>query len=173
MKRTMLIAAALACAVAGCGQAGLPTDGTPSRAITAAAAGKLVPGADVELGRTLHALRGRPVVVNVWASWCEPCRSEFELLRRVNSRYAGRVAFVGLDAGDDRAAAAAFLSGHHTPYPHISDPKGKAALAIGAGRSMPTTVFYDADGQQRHTAEGAYATEDRLASDIDRYALGS
>jgi thiol-disulfide isomerase/thioredoxin len=173
MRRlTLLLATALLGAVAGCGQATAPTsDGGASRAIALSAAGTLVPGADLELGRTLAAARGRPVVVNVWASWCEPCRSEFPLLQRAARRFAGQVRFLGVDAGDDEADARAFLAEHPTPYAHISDPHGRAAMAMGAGRAMPTTIFYDADGERRHVAEGAYPTWARIAKDVDAYAI--
>lgn len=158
---------------AGCGQdPGLVADGAPSRALRPSASGTLVPGGVKELGRTLAAVHGTPVVVNVWASWCEPCRSEFPSLQRVATRYAGRVVFIGVNAGDDRSDAAAFLAAHPTSYAHISDPDGKAATAIGASRSMPTTVFYGADGERRHSAEGAYPTEARLVADVDAYAIG-
>src|SRR4051794_9610102 len=63
----------------------------------------------------LGALRGHPVVVNQWASWCPPCRQEFRYLQRVAARYGNRVAFLGVDAQDNRGDAQKFLSKFPTP----------------------------------------------------------
>jgi cytochrome c biogenesis protein CcmG, thiol:disulfide interchange protein DsbE len=120
----------------------------------------------------LERLRGYPVVVNKWASWCGPCREEFPHLQQQAAELLDEVAFVGLDSEDSTAAAETFLRDHPIPYPSYSDPKGEIARQIGADFGFPETVFYDADGTVTHVQRGPYTSEDDLADDIRRYALG-
>ena len=126
---------------------------------------------DGQLAQRLRALRGAPVVVNVWAAWCPSCRSEFPEFAAVSERYAGKVAFLGLDSGDDRADAEAFLVDFPLPYPSIFDPKAKQAREIGAGRGWPTTVFFDAHGKRTFVRQGAYTSAASLDADVRTYAL--
>lgn len=126
-----------------------------------------------DVRRRLAALKAQdvPVVVNQWASWCEPCRAEFGFLAAVAEDLDERVAFIGLnsfDTGDPEK----FLAGHPVPYPNIEDKKAGQATAIGAGRGFPTTVFYDRTGKQTYIKQGGYASEDALQADVRRYALG-
>ncbi len=88
--------------------------------------------------RRLGSLRGYPVVVNQWASWCGPCRSEFPFFQRLAHRYRPRVAFLGVDSNDTRPEAAAFLKQLPVPYPTYSDPGASIArLFHGAWRGRP------------------------------------
>lgn len=120
----------------------------------------------------LARLRGVPVVVNQWASWCPSCRAEFPLFAQVARGQAGHVAFIGLDAQDARSDAEAFLQRHSVGYPSVFDADGSQALSIGGGRSWPTTIFYDAAGQRTHVRQGGYASLAALRADVERYALG-
>jgi cytochrome c biogenesis protein CcmG/thiol:disulfide interchange protein DsbE len=119
----------------------------------------------------LAALRGTPVVVNQWASWCGPCRFEFPFFQRLAKRYAGRLAFLGVDSQDSRSDARAFLERFPVPYPHFYDKDASVARLFRGGRAWPTTAFYDRDGDLVFTHLGAYATEAKLDGDIRRYAL--
>ena len=177
--RGALPALAAAALLAACGATPTPKPSTASPAELAAAraaarqhAGRLVDGGEQELRRRLEALRGLPVVVNQWASWCPPCRYEFPFLRRLARRLEGRVAFVGVNARDGVGAAAAFLRAQPTPFAHVHDRDGAAARAIGGGRAWPTTAFYDATGRRIHVMQGAYPTQARLLEDIERHAVG-
>lgn len=124
-----------------------------------------------ELGERLRGLRGAPVIVNMWASWCASCRAEFGEFATVSRRYAGKVAFLGLDAGDDRGDAEAFLREVPLPYPSIFDPKAEQAREIGAGRGWPTTVFFDARGRRTFVRQGIYTSAAQLDADVRAYAL--
>lgn len=126
---------------------------------------------DGDVRERLERLRGAPVVVNVWAAWCPPCRAEFPAFAQVSRRYAGKVAFLGLDAQDDRGDATAFLREFPLPYPSLFDAKAGQARDIGAGRSWPTTVFFDARGRRVHVREGGYSTAAALEADVRTYAL--
>lgn len=119
----------------------------------------------------LEALRGDPVVVNQWASWCLPCRFEFPLLKNMAVEYADEVAFIGVDSRDDRDAAETFLRSEPTPYPHYSDPDAEIARSFGGGRAWPTTAFYNAQGDLTWTHQGVYPDEQALEDDIRTYAL--
>jgi thiol-disulfide isomerase/thioredoxin len=132
-------------------------------------AGRLV---DTSLRSELAALRGVPVVVNQWASWCPPCRAEFPFFRQMARRYRARVAFLGLDSRDGRGAAEAFLRRHPVGYPSVFDDDAGQARSIGAGTSWPTTVFLDAHGEAVFIRQGGYVDAAALDADIRTYALG-
>jgi cytochrome c biogenesis protein CcmG/thiol:disulfide interchange protein DsbE len=127
-------------------------------------------GADAFRAR-LASLRGHPVVVNQWASWCGPCQYEFPFFERLARRYADRVGFLGVNSQDSRAAARRFLERHPVPFPHYFDADSSIARVFRGGRAFPTSAFYDADGRLVATHAGAYASESKLDDDIRRYAL--
>jgi cytochrome c biogenesis protein CcmG/thiol:disulfide interchange protein DsbE len=133
---------------------------------------RLVSGGTSAFGSQLRALRGHPVVVNVWASWCEPCRMEFPYLQRLSAKYGKRVAFVGVDTNDNDAAARTFLAELPLPYPSYTDPNEDIAQSVGATVGLPDTAYYDASGKQVFVKQGQYASEGDFAADIKRYALG-
>ena len=118
----------------------------------------------------LKALRGHPVVVNKWASWCGPCRSEFPVFQRLSARLGKEVAFLGLNSMDNRADAGGFLERFPVPFPSYVDPRGNLAAGNGFGKYFPTTVFFDARGKRVYVRQGEYRSEADLLADIDRYA---
>ena len=120
----------------------------------------------------LDGLRGYPVVVNKWASWCEPCRREFPYLQNLSARFGKRVAFIGVDANDSDAAAKTFLGEFPLPYPSFTDPDQDISRLLGATAGFPATAFYDQGGQRVFVKQGQYASQVDMAADIKRYALG-
>lgn len=121
----------------------------------------------------LAALKGRPVVVNAWASWCGPCRYETPYFARTAVRLGRRVAFLGVNVADTTGDARGFLAGHWIPYPSYVDPHYAIADAIGVRAGLPTTVFYGRDGQVQFVHQGQYPSEAALLTDIRRYAGAS
>ncbi len=119
----------------------------------------------------LRALRGHPVVVNLWASWCEPCRFELPFLQREAVRRGDKVAFIGLNVGDERGAARALAEEFPMPYPSFEDPRSNIFARYRA-RGLPTTVFYDAAGKLVIVHQGVFSTQRKLAAAIDRYSVG-
>ncbi len=95
---------------------------------------------------TLAAAPGKPTVVNFFAAWCEPCKKELPVLREASLRYAGTVAFLGVDHQDSRSDAIARLDEYRITYPAGYDPKGDVAARYGL-RGLPGTVFIAADGR--------------------------
>ncbi|MBS1881240.1 MAG: TlpA family protein disulfide reductase [Actinobacteria bacterium] len=178
-----LLIAALA--VAGCGSSGgggggahpdyaKALKGAPAPLAALYAKGnQVLPGGTEAFDKQLTALRGYPVVANVWASWCGPCQFEFPALQKLSARYGKRVAFVGIDAEDDEAAAKTFLREDPVPYPNYSDVNREIARSIGADRGFPNTVFIDPKGKVVFVKFGAYSSDAELEEDVRHYALQS
>jgi cytochrome c biogenesis protein CcmG, thiol:disulfide interchange protein DsbE len=117
----------------------------------------------------LRELRGHPVVVNAWASWCGPCKLEYPIFQRVSTRLGKQVAFLGLDVADNRPAAERFLAKSPVPYPHLFDPDSRIVQSAGARGGLPTTIYYDADGERTFIHQGGYTQERDLVEDIEQY----
>lgn len=168
--------AAVAALSAGCGSDN--DDASAARPASAgleglrADANQLLDGGPAAFKARLAGLRGHPVVVNQWASWCGPCRFEFPFFQRLSEKYEGRIAFLGVDSKDSRGDAEAFLKRYPVPFPHFYDKDATIARLFKGGRAWPTTAFYDSNGKLAFVHLGAYATEGKLDADIRRYALG-
>lgn len=134
-------------------------------------ADRLLDGGAPAFRERLRELEGHPVVVNKWASWCPPCRAEVPFLRRQAERRASKVAFLGVDSQDAEAEAEAFLRQMRPGYPSYRDPDLEVAQEMRGVAAFPTTTFYDRRGELAYVKQGGYATERKLAEDIERYAL--
>jgi thiol-disulfide isomerase/thioredoxin len=110
-------------------------------------ANELLPGGTGAFEKRISALRGYPVVANVWASWCGPCRVEFPVLQKLSARYGKRVAFLGINSQDSDDAAKTFLAEAPVPYPSYTDADKGIADSIGATVGFPDTAFYDRAGK--------------------------
>jgi thiol-disulfide isomerase/thioredoxin len=173
------LAAAL---LAGCGKDD-PPSAAPSAEETAAAlkgspanlaslhdeANKLLGGGEKAFRDRLAELRGHPVVVNKWASWCPPCRSEFPYFQKAAVSRGREVAFLGLNSEDNDDNANKFLAQFPVTYPSYIDPESKLAARIQAGAAFPTTVFFDRKGKLVYAHPGGYTKESDLLEDIERY----
>lgn len=94
---------------------------------------------------SLESLRGKPAVVNFWATWCAACKEEHPTLQRAALSLRGLVTFVGVASDADPEAVRRYLEEHGAEYANLLDPESKAASAWGAV-GLPTTFFLDAQG---------------------------
>ena len=132
-------------------------------------AGTIKPANTKSYEAQLRELRGYPVVVNAWASWCGPCKLEFPFFRDAGTRRGKEVAFLGLNVSDNREDAMAFLDKQPVPYPHLEDGDARIVQQTGAAGGLPTTIFYDEQGERAFIHQGGYRSERDLLRDIERY----
>jgi thiol-disulfide isomerase/thioredoxin len=133
---------------------------------------ELLPGGTEAYEKRIAELRGYPIVVNVWASWCGPCRFEFPVLQKLSARYGKRVAFLGVNSEDAEDAAATFLREEPVPFPSYNDPDKEILDSLGATLGgLPDTAFYDRSGELVFLKQGPYSENSELEADVRRYAL--
>jgi cytochrome c biogenesis protein CcmG, thiol:disulfide interchange protein DsbE len=186
MPRLLAVLVLLACsaAVAACGddtESAAPSERDTGRALSGAPgqlaslhrqANELLGGGADAFETRLRSLRGYPVVVNKWASWCGPCRAEFPFFQKVATDRGKEIAFVGVNSTDNDGAAKDFLERFPVPYPSYKDPDLQVAAVFNGTAAFPSTAFYDRDGKLRFVKQGGYANERLLLEDIERYAQG-
>jgi len=151
--------------------AGSPTASGPA-ALNATSAPLLpttvtaLPNTDVAaFHQLLTQLKGTPVVVNVWASWCTPCVAEAPLFKTAATNNP-QIQFLGVDIQDSRSGATSFLLSHSIPYPSLFDPAGAIRTDLGS-IGQPVTVFYDSQGNQVAKFDGQIGA-DQLAADLSK-----
>ncbi|HYB30086.1 MAG TPA: redoxin domain-containing protein [Solirubrobacteraceae bacterium] len=133
-------------------------------------AGQLL-GDESALSDRLRELRGYPVVINAWASWCSPCRTEFGLFASASARYGREVAFLGVDTDDSPGDARSFLTAHPVSYPSYQGST-TALNSIAEIEGLPTTIFIDRAGRVVYVHIGQYQAQGTLDEDLDEYELG-
>jgi cytochrome c biogenesis protein CcmG, thiol:disulfide interchange protein DsbE len=187
MRRRLTLALALTAslvlilAVAGCGSSsGGETTPPPDYAKALKGApeplaalyeegNRLLPGGKDAFEKRVGEL-GYPVVANVWASWCAPCRYEFPMFQEASAKFGKRVAFLGVDAEDEKSEAVKWLKAHPVPYPSYFEV-GAAFPASLKLTGRPDTVFYNPKGELVGKHIGQYANAAALEADIKKYAL--
>ncbi|MBU1227908.1 MAG: redoxin domain-containing protein [Actinobacteria bacterium] len=154
-RRWRILLAALAIGAAACSSASVPIEGIPPLEATTPAA-----------IRALLAESQQPVVLNVWASWCTPCRSEAPLLRDAAAQAAGKVRFVGIDVRDQQDGARRFIAEFGLDgFEHYFDETGAVPADLG-GVGVPLTFFF-APGGELIAAHRGVIDERTLALQID------
>jgi cytochrome c biogenesis protein CcmG/thiol:disulfide interchange protein DsbE len=186
--RPLLALATLALAIllgAGCGGSEGDLDGShpdyaralagspPPLAALYKQGNELLDGGKDAYEKRIASLRGYPVVANVWASWCGPCRQEFPVLQKLSARYGKKVAFLGVNSEDSTDAAATFLGEVPVPYPSYTETGKDILFSMGGAGGFPDTAFYDRDGKLVNLHQGPYRDEAELEADVRRYALKS
>lgn len=103
--------------------------------------------------RDLSQLRGKPIVINFWASWCPPCTNEMPYFERLKQQYGDRVRIVTVDWDEDPALGEAYLRAQHFDLPLISDRQSRIYAAYSL-REVPDTVVLDAAGNVTYVSVG-------------------
>ncbi|AVT41257.1 alkyl hydroperoxide reductase [Plantactinospora sp. BB1] len=157
------------------------TSGTPANTTSTPAS---TPGATAAAGRSLPALelpcfvgagevavaelRG-PAVLNLWASWCAPCRKELPAFQRLADRAGDRLRVVGVNSGDSRPAAQSIGEDFGLEFPNLYDRDKKLLTGLGGRAVLPVTLFVDAEGRIRHRDETGALDDAELATLVRRH----
>lgn len=186
---TLLVGAGVVAAGLGAALALLARDGAPAPASAAAPVATVPPGARPLAAAggpvpetlpteplegfagappvDLAAYRGRPLVVNLWATWCAPCVKEMPDFQAVHAALGDRVAFLGVDVQDGPARAEPFVAELGITYDLAADPQLAFTEAVGA-IGMPTTLFVDPDGRIVHRVTGPM-DQDALRAALEQH----
>jgi cytochrome c biogenesis protein CcmG/thiol:disulfide interchange protein DsbE len=115
----------------------------------------------------IDSLRG-PMILNVWGSWCGPCKAEIPYLREFYDKFNDQVAVVGLDVEESsKDAARPFIESHGVIWPSLYDPDGRTRGLIGMG--VPVTWFIDAEGKVVYKKIGAFKDSKEIESLAKRH----
>jgi thiol-disulfide isomerase/thioredoxin len=178
-RRLLAVLAVVAALVVACAPpppeegrpAGSPAAAGPARATTSAAPDAVrvqlvgfAGGPGFAFPDDLH---GRPLVLNVWASWCAPCRKEMPAFQSVYTQAHGKLGFLGVDYLDEAGAARRLAADTGVTYRLAADPKGIQVSKLGI-TALPTTLFFSADGALRGRRFGELDA-DGLRAAIRRY----
>jgi len=154
-----LAAAIAAVSITACGSSG--SSGAPK------AATDVTVTATYGSPTTLAQLKGTPLVVNMWATWCHPCVDEMPAFDTVARSVGSAVHIIGVNVADDAAAASAFAAKLGVHYPQYTDPDGNLSTAFDVS-NLPATAFIGADGTVLEVHSGAF-TADTLTAAIERH----
>lgn len=147
------------------GETGGPDDTNPPSALPAVTLSCLIGDAEIALDR----LRG-PAVINLWATWCVPCRKELPAFQRLAERADGTIRVVGVNTSDQRTKAEWFGADFGLRFPNLADPDGRLLRAL-ARQALPITLFVDEQGRIRHRHETG-ALDDAQLRDLVQRHLG-
>ena len=114
-------------------------------------------GGSLDLGRA----PGQPTVLNLWGSWCPPCREELPVIQEFADAAAGQVRVMGLISKDGRPQAESFAADAGVVFPNAFDGEGELMTELGLN-ALPYTYFLDADGALVHTQVGPFESVDEL-----------
>ncbi|MET7864095.1 TlpA family protein disulfide reductase [Micromonospora taraxaci] len=151
-----------------------PGSGTKTPGTTAPAGGQALPELTLSCftGGAPVALRSvaGPAVINVWASWCPPCRKELPAFQRLSQRTTGQLQVVGVNSRDSRSGAQSIGEDFGVRFPILVD-QGEALQRELKRNAIPLTLFVDADGRIRHI-DATGALDDAQLAKLVRQHLG-
>jgi cytochrome c biogenesis protein CcmG/thiol:disulfide interchange protein DsbE len=124
------------------------------------------PTLDGEGSLALEDLRGKPVLVNFWASWCVPCEAEAEYLDAAHAEYGDEIHFLGVNIKDARSEALAFVERYDVPYPQVRDEELDWYDAFGL-TGQPETFLVDAEGDIVDHVAGPFTSADEVFRLLD------
>ncbi|HYT78300.1 MAG TPA: TlpA disulfide reductase family protein [Actinomycetota bacterium] len=156
--RLSAVAAAVLIVAAACSGASSGQATPPSGALLPKTPDALPQFSPAQFRQLLAQLRGRPVVVNIWASWCRPCIVEAPHLAAAAREFAGRAQFIGVDVLDRRAPARDFIRKYQWSYPSVFDPTAAIRDDLGFV-GQPVTMVLDASGSLVFSQSGPITLE--------------
>jgi cytochrome c biogenesis protein CcmG, thiol:disulfide interchange protein DsbE len=131
-------------------------------------ANELLPGGESAFRSRLSAVRGYPVVVTKWASWCNPCIGEMPILSQAANQLSKKVAFIGVNSEDSEKHAMELLADTPIPYPSYSDPDRSVANVFTGGTTyMPATGFYDRKGDLIGVKYGPFSSIEDVLDEVE------
>lgn len=116
-------------------------------------------------GKMLSDFRGKPLIINIWASYCPPCLAEMGSLERLSKRYGKQFNVIGISIDDYPERAQGFLSKAKTTFPHFIDQKLTLENMLGGNR-VPLTVLVDAQGRVLKKVFGAQEWDNKASVDL-------
>jgi len=118
----------------------------------------------------LSSLLGQPTLINVWASWCAPCRKELPLLERAHREFGDQVRVLGIDAGDpDASVAIALLDELGVTFPQVADSSMQTRGTLGYSGGLPLTIFVDAQGRMFGTERLPFRSYSDVAAALKKH----
>ncbi len=172
MKKIALAVALLL--LAGCGKetAALPGDGlvvdcTSIQTLATSNESTVLPCLDGSTDVDLGQIKG-PALVNVWGSWCEPCKQEMPIFVDFYTRHGQSVSLIGIDVEEsDIEDGRAFVKQYGMKWPNLYDAQGITRATLGMG--VPITLFIDAQGEIVYRKIGVVATIEELEKDTEKH----
>lgn len=126
-----------------------------------------LPCLDGSKGVAISAIRG-PAIVNVWGSWCYPCRQEMPYFVALHKKYGDQVQLIGVDVSEKSPAAGrAFVNKHQMNWPNLYDVDGRTKSTFGMG--VPITWFIDAQGKVLYKKVGVLSSQKELINLSKKY----
>ena len=110
-------------------------------------------------------MRGKPLIINFWASWCPPCTRELPYFERLRAEYGDRIRIVTVNWNEDPAVAQAYMRANHLDLPLVTDERSKIYEAYSLTK-VPDTIVLDADGKVTYVSVGGLSW-DELAGAVD------
>ncbi|MBI2830955.1 MAG: TlpA family protein disulfide reductase [Chloroflexi bacterium] len=116
----------------------------------------------------LSELRGKPVVINFWASWCGPCREEMPYIQQVHEKWANKgLVILAINIQENPAVASKFMADYKLTFTALLDTKGEVAATYKV-RGIPATFFIDKDGIIRGQRVGAFSSVKQIEDSLAR-----
>lgn len=113
----------------------------------------------------------KPMIINLWAQWCAPCRAEAPHLLAAWKQIGDKTTFLGVNTKEEQEIAIAFAQEARWPWPHVVDPESTVAENMPIPRALPVTLFVDRSGKVAFTHTGEF-TSPREITDLARKHLG-
>jgi len=165
--------------IAGCSPGPAPQASAPSSVpapIEGIQVGNLAP--DFQLSNldyepmSLNELRGKPVMLNFWATWCPPCKDEMPYLQEIHEGYSDEVLMLlAIDIGESPSTVEKFMQSNHYTLPVLLDTSGVVAQQYSI-LNVPTTYFIDGDGVIQSKRIGAFINTAQIEEQLSKIMLG-